>query len=124
MALNETLSAIKRINPDDHVFFIELIREFKEVPCCLRRLLFVYLFDLHEVLSIATLMNVIIHHEHLLRDCVSINLVGVNIRFSCVHIANFIFFSDNFSSWVDLPQVILNSILDVHIGHCEDIVAH
>jgi hypothetical protein len=32
MPLHESLSTIKRVDPNDHVFFVKLVRELEEIP--------------------------------------------------------------------------------------------
>ena len=41
MTLNEPLGAVKRVNPNDHILLIYLVREFEKVPRGFRGFLFV-----------------------------------------------------------------------------------
>jgi hypothetical protein len=81
MALREAFGPIERINPYYHLVLVELVRELKEVPVRLRRYLLIDLLELSEVVSVGPSIEPVVFKKHLLRNVLSVYLVGHNVGF-------------------------------------------
>lgn len=75
VSLSEAFRAIERINPNHHLIFVELIREFEEVPVRLGGHLAIYLLKFPEIFSVGSLVDLVVFKEHLLRDVLLVDLV-------------------------------------------------
>lgn len=115
MSFNKSLSTIKRINPNDHIFFVKFIREIVEIPSSFTCFLGMDAFDFAQVFSVGALMNLIILHQHFLRNCIFINLIRPNVRITCIKFTDFIFFSDYSCLRKNSFKIIFDSVLDMHI---------
>lgn len=82
------------------------------------------LFYFIKILSIPRSMDLIVHHEHFLRDVIFVNLIWPNVWFPCVEVSDFIFFTYDLGSWINLPEIILNCVLNVHVCEGEHVAAH
>jgi len=102
MPFDEALGSIKRIDPDNHVFFIKLVWEVKEIPGCFTCLLLMDLLNFLKVLTVGEFVTIVVVDQQLLRYTVLINLVWPNVRIACVHFSDFVFFPDDSSSWPNL----------------------
>lgn len=60
MSLSKALSTIERINPNHHLIFVELIREFEEVPVRLGSHLAIYLLKLPQIFSVGSLVDLVV----------------------------------------------------------------
>jgi hypothetical protein len=75
MSLSKALGAIERINPYHHLIFVELIREFEEVPVRLGSHLAIDLFELSQIFPVGSLVDLVVFKEHFLRDVLLVDLV-------------------------------------------------
>lgn len=82
------------------------------------------MYGLHlvQILAVAVLVNLVVHHEHLLRDELLVDLIGMHIRLACVKLTDLVFFADDSSSRIQTPQVVLYRVLNVHIGESEYVI--
>ena len=120
MTFSEALSAIKRVYPDDHIFFEEFVRELIVVVIGLRRGHAVDLLHLSQVAAVAMSLHVVVLNEHLLTDVVAAKLIRQNVGLLSDNLVfNFILFSDDRSSRVQLAEVVHHSVLDVHVNFSE-----
>mmetsp|Transcript_39638 Transcript_39638/g.51945 ORF Transcript_39638/g.51945 Transcript_39638/m.51945 type:complete len:333 (-) Transcript_39638:8-1006(-) len=116
VALCEALGAVERVDPDDHLFFEELIGKLVVVVVGFRRGHAVDLLHFLQVAAIAVPLHVVILNEHLLTDVALVELVGHDVRALCRHhVLHFVFFANNRRSRVQLCQVVHDCVLDVHV---------
>ena len=123
MALCETFRTVEWVNPDDHFFLEKLAWKLKEVVVCLRGRHAIHLLHLLQVAPIAVPVHVVVLDEHLLTDMVLIQLVGHDVRsLADYQVLHLIFFADDLRSGVQLLQVVHDSVLNVDVNLCEDII--
>ena len=122
MSLDETLSAVEWVYPNNHVLFVYLIGKIKEVPSSLTGLGLMNLLHLGKILPVSVLVNIVIHEQHFLGDEFLVNLVGHDVGLAGVDLAHLILLSNNGCSGIKLPQVVLDGVLDVNVGICEHII--
>lgn len=121
VALDEALSAIEGINPNDHVLLIDFVGEFEEVPRCLRCFLLVDALHLVQVFSVALLVHLVVCQQNLLRNVVLVDLIGEHVGITGIEIAYFILLTNNGGFGVNLSEVELDCILDMHVCQREDV---
>ena len=102
MTLNETLCAVQRVNPDYHVFLVELVRKFKKVPGGFTCFLMMHLLDLVKILAITVLVHLVVHEKHLLRNELLIDLVWPYVWLTSVELPNLILLTDYLCPWKQL----------------------
>ena len=130
MSLSEALGAIERINPNHHLIFVELIREFEEVPVRLGSHLAIHLFKLPQIFSVGPLVDLIVFKEHFLRYVLLVDLVRhyvwLNERILLVRaillpysLLNSALPTYDLCSGVELFQVVLDGFLYIHISLSE-----
>lgn len=66
VTLCKSLSSVKGIDPDGHLFFFKLIGKFVEVIICLGSSHAVNIFHLQEVIPVPVLLHVVIIKQHFL----------------------------------------------------------
>ena len=84
VTLSEALSTIERIDPDDHLFLEELIRELVVVVVSFRRRHAINLLHLLQVLPVAVPLHFVVLEQHLLADVSMVELIRHDVGFfSC-----------------------------------------
>lgn len=123
VALGESLRAIKRVNPNDHLLLKELVRELIIIVVSFRRCHAVDLFHFLQVTPVAVLMHMVILHEHLLTDMILVELVRHDVRPLRRHlIRNSVLLTNYDRPWVQLTQIVFDCILNMDVDFCEDVL--
>ena len=122
VALREALGPIKRVNPDDHLLLEELVRELIVVVVCLRGRHSINLLHFLQIAPVAMPLHVVVGEEHLLTDVVVAQLVWHDVWLFCRHsVFHGILLADDRGSRVELLQIVLHRVLNVHIDLGEDV---
>ena len=123
VAFGESLRAVKRIDPDDHLLFEKLVRELIVVVVSFGRCHAVDLFHFLKVASVTVLVHVVVLHQHLLTDMVLVEFVRHDVGALARYlIFNLIFFADNDRTWVQLLQVVFHRVLNMHVYFSENVL--
>ena len=122
MAFSKAFCAIKRVDPDDHVFLEEFIRELVIVVVSFRSSHTVDLLHLLQVTAVAVSLHIIVLDEHLLTDMILVELIGHDIgTFSHNLTFNLVLLANDLRSRVQLAQVVDHGVLDMDIDLSKDI---
>jgi hypothetical protein len=124
MALGEASGPVERVDPNNHLVFIKLIRELVVVEVSFRGSYTVNLLEFVEIVAVGVLLLLVVVQQHLAADGVLVELIRLDVWLAVGHLAGvLVFLANDFGPGVQLLQVVDNSVLDVHVRLCEDIHA-
>lgn len=124
MSLSKASCAIQWIDPDYHLILVKLVRKLVIVVISFRCCDTVNLLELLEVVAMRMLLLLVVVKQHLTTDCVFVELVWLDVRTAISHLSRvFILFANDLSSWVQLFEVVNNSVLYMYVSFRENVHA-
>ena len=104
MSLCEPLGAIERVNPDDHIVFVELIRELLGMPFCVCCRNTINELQFSQVAPVAALLLLdVVIQKQVSAHVVYIELIRLNVGRFCGNLVyHFVLFTDDCGSGVQL----------------------
>lgn len=124
MALGEASRPVQRVDPNNHLVFIKLVRELVVVEVSFRGSDTVNLLEFVEIVAVGVLLLLVVIEQHLAADGVLVELVRLDVGLAIGHLAGvLVLLADDFGPGVQLLQVVDHSVLDVHVRLCKDVHA-